>query len=214
MKQWRRRKAARAFDVEFPTDRIDPETAVKLIWDASSVRGLTYVQISQKCGISRATVSDLYHQRRPYIERATHDKIVAGLSDERPPRYTKGQKVLKSDFAWMVRCLQAQGWRREDLIQMLKDAGRPRGFFRHYDTVPLLTRQSAKQIVWLAETIGDRRGPSSQTAKRMQARGFFPLIHYTENGELIESSLTPDQKVLRRRVQSSHGESASSGDGS
>jgi hypothetical protein len=214
MRQLRRRNAARQYGVTYDSDRLDPEIAVKLIWEASSVRGLTYIQIAEKCGIARATVSDLYHQRRPYVLRGTQDKIVAGLSDDRPPRYTKGQKVLKDDFSWMVRSLQAQGWRREDLIQMLKDAGRPRGFFRHYDTVPLLTRQSAKQILWLAETIGDRRGPSSLTAKRMLARGFFPLIHYTENGELIESSLTPDQKAMLRRVQSSHGKSASSGDGS
>lgn len=214
MRQWRRRKAARAYGYQYSTDRIDPEEATKLIWEASAVRGLAHWQIAEICGIARQTVSDIYHQKRPYIERVTHDKIVASLTgDIRTPR-TAGQKVLKDHYSWMIRCLQAQGWRRTDLIQMLKDNGRPRGFFRHYDTVPLLTRQSAKQIVWLAETIGDRRGPSSITAMRMQKRGYFPLIHYTENGEIIESSLTPDQKACFRRVQSTHGESSSGDYGS
>lgn len=214
MDKYRKREAARAHGHTYEIDLVNPEEACKLIWDAWSVRGLTFRQIGIMCGLEKETIRFIYHQKSKRIKRITRDKIIKGLSPGTRIVHDDGTLVDAAPHRWMLRCLVAQGWRFSDLEDILREHDRPCGWVRNLREAKQTHYSTTKQIRWLADYIGDRHGTSSQSASRMRQRGIFPLIHYTENGKLIVSSLTEDQKELYRRVQSSHGKSSSSGDGS
>jgi hypothetical protein len=212
METYRKREAARVYGKTYDIDLINPEETCKLIWDAWAVRGLTFVQMAAMTGIQKDTLRAIYHQRRRRITRATHEKIVKGLAE--PRRAMKPTTLVDADpHRWKISCLLAQGWRQKDLEKILGDNGKPTGWLRNVPDTVQFTYRTVKLIDWLVNVIGDRHGPSRSTANRMLRLGFFPLIHYTENGQLIVSSLTPEQLELYKRVQSIHGESSGRGNG-
>jgi hypothetical protein len=47
---------------------------------------------------------------------------------------------------------------------------------------------------WLLRAVGERPGPATSLAKRMQTRGIFPPRHYNVHGDLIVSSLNGEQR--------------------
>lgn len=202
MKKYRRRIAMREWGNSFPTDLVSPETACKLIWDAVSVRGMSFREVARLCGIDRQTVSEIFHQKRDRILKDTEEIIIRNLDKDHVPRaFDGGSLVDAHPYHHVILGLHAQGWREMDMLAMLRQHGFNTGFFRHSKERPLILYRNAKAITWLKEKIGDRRGPSRQTAKTMEKRGIFPLIHYTEDGQLIVDSLLPEQRAALRRSQ-------------
>lgn len=214
MARYRKNTALRQWGHQLPSDLVDQETAVKLVWEATSVRGLNFMDIVRLTGVSKKTIEDIYHQRtaRGKITRRTHDRIVKGLAREIRLDLHEGKSdtslVDLDQYRWILYGLYAQGWTGDHLVQILKKAGRPHGWMIHHYEKTQIRLGNVKHLLWLAELIGDRQGPSRENKTRMRNRGHFPLIHYTETGRLIESSLTPEQKAAYRRVQSEHGEAS------
>lgn len=199
MSDYRRRKAEKKWGATHDSDLMSPERCEKLIWDAYSVRGMTLAEITRVCGINKQTTSAIFNQQREHVTREIHDRIVAGLERGYTMRHREPTTLVDAyKYTWMIWCLHAQGWRETDLMEMLRAGGRNSGFIRHAKNNPQIQWRNAQSILWLAEKIGDRHGPSKQTAAMMRKRGIYPLIHYTEDGELIESSIPQPGRTRRK----------------
>lgn len=210
MQGYRRRKAEARWGKEHPTDMVSPEVGAKLIWHAVSVEGMTFVDVMHATGVWKETVAKIYYQKVSHIQRRTHDKLVAGL-DREDLMATRGPESLidARKYNWVIGCLHAQGWRQDDLTQLLREAGFEFNVRHHTRHRFMIKKRNAEAIEWLMNTVQDKKGPSLQTRTRTQNQGIFPLIHYTEDGELIESSLLPEQRAILKRVQSKHGDPSS-----
>lgn len=207
---YRRNKAEREWGVLKPRDRISPEASEKALWSARHDIGLTLNEIARGTGLSKRSVHEIYRGQRKYVERATEEKILAAYGPNAvvKRKLTGREPVSWDGEKWKIYALFAQGWTQATLRNILKDAGRQHGFIDHLSgDREHIEIQSFKQIDWLVETVGDRRGPSKINPTHYQRLGIFPLIHYTENGELIRESLTKEQRA--RRVRSKHGKPSS-----
>jgi len=216
MRDSRRRNAMRRWGHELDSDLVSPEEAAKAVWAAVSVYGMTFRQISEVTGVTPDMARRIYYQLNRHITRKTHNAVVRNLDFDRgvQDRYTERQLVDAAPYSEILLRLMAQGWTRPLMRDIAKKNRKPGyGFILHsYETIQIRANTAAT-VMWLARTIGDRRGPSLTNMKRMWARGVFPQIHYTEDGRLIRDSLLPEQRQLldraNRRVQSKHGDAAS-----
>lgn len=202
MSNWRRRKAERVWGKSHPSDLVSPERCEKLIWDAYSVKGMTIADISRITTLKKQTISSLFHGDRKYVTRATEEKIAGALDRDHVTRVHEPMTLVDAaPHKWILYALHAQGWRERDIELILKRNGKHTGFVRHVkDGRGQIQWRTAQALQWLAEYIGDRKGPSRQTAAAMRKRGYFPLIHYSETGNLLVSSLTPEQRQFIQRL--------------
>lgn len=217
MQTYRRNQAMRSWGHQLPTDRVPIEDTYKLIWEAHNDRDLSFAQISRLCDVNRETVRFIYSGKRvqDFITREVADKIALGLAGV--SRGTDKGKIDTSlvdvqKHAWKIYGLFAQGWTAKMLCEILAKNGRPAGWVHHFYERRNIEVRTVKQLDWLVEVIGDRHGPSLENKRRMERRGFFPLIHYSEGGQLLVRSLTPPQKAAYRRLQSKHGGRPPGGD--
>lgn len=214
MANYRRRKAQRSWGGQFDNDLVSPEKSMKLVWEAVSVRGMDFVDVARVVGTTRSTVADIYYSRRKRVTREMEQRIVVALSSQALGRRPKPHDTLETEpYRWMMYGLHAQGWRQQDLQQILLAHGKTAGWVRWLAVKPLVRRRSIEDLKWLVHHVGDKRGPSKSNRALMQTLGHFPLIHYTEEGDLIESSLLPEQRAALRRIQSKHGRKSSGGHG-
>lgn len=214
----RQRDYLRAQGHSFPEDKMDPTPVVEAVRKAYHERGLSFAQIAAVSDVSDNTIQNLYHADREWIARWRHDAILAALSEQRVHMFD-GSTVPTKDYRWKVQCLYAQGWTYDELYRLLRDNEHPAGWLRNLGSRKTILYRNAKAIDWLVKHIGDRKGSSLNNTGKMAYKGIFPLIHYTEEGRLLPSSLTPEQRRMldehrarkRKRVQSKHG--ANSGGG-
>lgn len=193
----RRRDAERAWGKTFPSDPVSPERAEKLVWEAHEHHGMSFREIARLTTIERQAIAAIYNRKRKFITRDTHDKIVGALDRGYVARaIDDSTRVPAAPYHLILKCLHAQGWREVDFIEMIKEQGWNHGFLRHNKRGrEYILYGNARIIEWLRDTIGDKRGPSAISAKYMENRGFFPLIHYNEEGKLLVTSLRPDQRA-------------------
>jgi hypothetical protein len=201
MQDYRRRNAEKSWGKEFSTDLVSPEVATKLLWNAYTVQGMTFSEISRLTGINLGSVKTIFYQKHEYITRATEKKILDNLSAGTTPRRRKmatRQRVDSHKYVWVVYCLFAQGWTNDALDEFLRDHGQldTSCFVRYATRGHLMYYETAQKILWLRDNVGDKQGPSTLNKKRMKARGIFPLIHYTDDGELLVDSLLPEQRRI------------------
>lgn len=216
----RRRGHERAWGKTFPTDRVDPGYAQKVVWDAHAVRGMTFVQIARVTGLNKKTIRNLYVAKQKYIERGVEDAIREKLDRDWIQLNRKPTELVdKTPYYDIFMRLLAQGWTTVALQNLLEEhTSYNTGFLDNMarrSSNFLIEWRNAQAVMWLADFIGDTEGPSRRTRIRMQNRGIFPMIHYNESGELIVDSLLPEQRAILKRLRSKHGngKSSSSGDG-
>lgn len=103
----------------------------------------------------------------------------------------------------MVKSLAAQGWtfgHQRDILY--NNLGVNAGFIQ---SVCMSTNTNCyagneAHIKWLVRAIGDASGPSARSMTIMKNRGVFPTKHYNLKGDLIVSTLSPQQKQFIKRV--------------
>lgn len=210
MRNWRRRKAEKSWGAQLLTDRVSPEQSEKAIWSARQDLGLTFAEIGRACGISKQSVEDIYYQRRKWVTRRTEESVLAAYGPEAVLQrvFDPRQRIPWDDHKWKIYGLMAQGWTSKNLAQILAADGRSAGWVQHLSDRTYVYHSTLEHVDWLVELIGDRRGPSRGNPSRIKKLGYFPLIHYTEDGELIRESLTKEQRA--GRVRSKHGKPSSS----
>lgn len=212
----RQRNYLRAQGHTFPEDQMDPAPVVKAVREAYAA-GLSFAQIAEMADVSDNTIQNLYHDSRKWIARWRHDAIIEACAG-RPAHMFDGTNVPVKQHRWKIQCLYAQGWTYDELYKMLRDNGFNAGWLRSFGDRKYIQYKNAQAIDWLVEKIGDRKGTSLNNAGKMMHKGIFPLIHYTEDGRLLTSSLTPKQRKAldehrarkRQRVQSKHGANSGS----
>lgn len=185
-----------SWGVDVDSSRVPAQPTIDTVRYAHDERNLTIYEIARVTGLVKQTVSDIYHGRRKNVTKSTERRVLAayGPGAVTVRNHTKYQLIDSKDYHWKVRALYAQGWTSTDMRTKLKAAGRPHTSFTNSMTGTTQMRwQTAEQIDWLVQEIGDRHGPSPSNTGRMARRGIFPLIHYTEDGKLIRASLTSKQ---------------------
>lgn len=95
-----------------------------------------------------------------------------------------------------IKSLQAQDWSLRILLSRL-------GYADTVKTIPFLRRSEvsvaiAARVDTLYHEIGDRWGESGRSGRMARAEGWWPAIHYDDNGDLIEASLPTAAKANDR----------------
>lgn len=205
------RQQARKRGEKFDIDLVDPEPARQVLIKAKE-RGLTYNEIERLTGLAKEVTNPLILGRKKRIQRKT-ERVIFNALEEPDIRAIGPETMLPITVErQMVKCLMAQGWPSDHLVEICRNNNRGTGNIVN----TLLTGRTHKaqarnlnQVYWLAHVIGDKQGPSNRAKLAMQRRGHFPLKHYSEKGKLNVRTLTPQQ---REWLQSTHGEASSSSD--
>lgn len=197
------RQQRRAQGVQYDIDLVPAGPSRELV-DAAHERGIPYGEIARLTGLRKETVGQLVWKDRKRIRRSTADAIYRGLAGDRHDMRSLVPMQLvpvTPNHLRLVRSMCAQGYTLAHQIEIIQQNGMGSG-----SVINGLCRrklkdmrvESLRQLEWLVSVIGNRPGPSHQSMMFMQHRGVFPLKHYTPEGKLNVSSLTPEQ---RRWVQ-------------
>jgi hypothetical protein len=198
------RKAQRDRGIQFDIDLIDPAPSRELLL-AAQEHGITDRDLEKLTGLRRETFSRIRLQQPKQIRRSTAVAIRRALADidgpvERHPMTLVDSKWVRQ----MAISLCAQGWSRQHQRDILKNnLGVDGGFIqsRSKDAAPVKTYYKNEQhMKWLVRAIGERMGPATATAKRLQNKGIFPTKHYNIYGDLIKTSLSKEQRAILESV--------------
>ena len=193
---YRLRQKHRSQGVTFAIDLVPVEPSRELILTALK-HGTGYTAIAKLTRVQKETISRIARGERARIRRYIAQKIAAGLAQPDIPEIHNEDILPITVERQMIRCLMAQGWTKDHLAEIVKNNGKGSG-----QAIRILMEgkrdnaraHTLKQVYWLVEVIGDKQGPSSLTASRMQRRGIFPLKHYDPKGRLNVRSLSDQQR--------------------
>ncbi len=198
----RHRAELRARGVEFPGDLL-PAGETRSLLKRAMKRGLTQTEITRLTGVTRPTLWRILNGH-PTVRRSTANTLHRVLVDDENRHIRPGTRVPTVRPRHIIRCLEAQGWSLDHLEEIIENN---LGVSGSCIDSPLrqdrktITAVNAKKIDWLYENIGDRVGPSKSLITKMMNRGFFPSKHYNANGEILVSTLSPEQRDALARVR-------------
>ena len=179
----------------FDHDLIDV-TDTRLLLEQAIDAGITDRDLELMSGVDRASFSRIRRKQSNKVLRRTAVAIAKALEDadmsERHP-----MTLVDAKWMWqMSQCLTAQGWTRQHQRDILKtNLGVDGGFITSKQ--PKQTYYKNEQhMKWLLRAIGNRVGPATASAKKMQKWGVFPPKHYNVHGDLVVTTLTKEQKAL------------------
>lgn len=189
------RRTLRERGVISDQDLIDATETRKLLLRAQECK-ITDRDLEMLTGLTRESFTRIRSGKSSRVRRETATLISRALADM---EVVKRHDMTLVDGRWsrqMQLSLCAQGWTRQHQRDILKNNLQSSGGFitsRRIDGSKVYYK-NVKQMKWLVRAIGERRGPATALAARMQTRGVFPAKHYNVYGELIVSSLTEEQR--------------------
>ncbi len=207
-RQSRRRRAERDNGKIFPTDKVNPGRARQIILDAKR-RGLSYAEIGRLTGLNWENIeriAGIHKDRKAQtIYRSTELAVVKGLTDEYRRSILPQSLVSDKKSRQIIRSLGAQGWTSTHLDDILfNNTGYTGSICQHTIRNKRLSmrKENEDRILWLADTLKTAEGPSKTLRTRSRNLGYFPLKHYNIHGDLIEDSLSREQKAFLQNVRS------------
>lgn len=204
-KRSRLRSAQRARGAIFESDRVDARPAV-LVLKAAQRRGMSASEITRVTKLDRSTIDRLLHSSRKKQNtcwRSTDIAIRTALADPENRAPVSRTHVSAKRSKQIIASLRAQGWSIAHLRDIIVNNSNHSPWAIHKlsrDSKEYVEKSTEDLVLWLANAIGDRIGPSSSTAKRAFNQGHFPNKHYDGVGDIIASSLSPEQRQQLRRV--------------
>lgn len=184
-----------------PYDHVDPAPYIAII-EAAHKRGMSYAEMARVTGLTSEMLR--FTKKKRFIYLSTAQKIAKLRNDE--VRALRSHSLLPAKKGIQVlHSLGAQGFSHRHVAWIVENNLRVPG-----NNIPNLnkadrqyiTKKTMDILLWLEKEIGAKQGPSAISRSKQLNRGYFPLKHYNVNGDLMLNTLTPEQKVLYRSVQS------------
>lgn len=130
--------------------------------------------------------------------------MAKGLEDDMDRDLLPGTRIDVKKSQQIIRSLCAQGWTQQHQKYIIENnLNQPGGVILHVmrSERKYTVKHIEDRLIWLANAIGDRQGPSKIISVKMQNMGYFPLKHYNLKGDLIVSTLSAEQRAQLKSVQ-------------
>lgn len=201
------RKIERDRGAQFPTDMVPREPARVILMRLSKL-GYSQNELVRLTGCNAKTFTRIRHRRgSTFVYRKVYDALVAVYNEDQRS-FEPNTEIPAKKSRQIIKSLAAQGWTYDHQMEILRNNRDINAGFLKV-TVRNRTKYiraiNAQHIQWLGKTLGEQLGPSESGRVHMRARGFFSQKHYSMKGDLIVSTLTPEQREFYKSVQSSHG---------
>lgn len=211
----RRRKRQRLNSIKrqrgaiFPYDMVSGKEAATLVQTAVRRYGYTAREVGRITGTGSPTIqkllrSSLRDEHAVTVTYRVHQNVVKGLTDCDERNLLPGSLVPIKRSQQLVRSMCAQGWSQQHQLEIIeKNLGQSGYCILHVmrSGTSRITKEVEDRIVWLSQAIGERVGPSQILITKYKNWGYFPLKHYSVKGDLIVTTLSPEQRAIHERLR-------------